>query len=189
MAGKVDWKQKYFELRSKYLNAIDVGFRLGIEEGKRTAEMENMQMQLQQAQQQAAAAAAAGGGAPMGGGEMPPEEAMAGGGEMSPEEEAAMMGEEIVSPLPEEGGEEGEAEGGGDELDASIDELESYVAKKEKDIDFSKLMKSFHKSQAKTNNKEKSDDKHKKINSILKKWDDEDAESQSTENGNILGQS
>ncbi len=100
-------------------------------------------------------------------GGMPPE------GEMSPEE-AAMM----------------EEEGGGDELDASIDELESYVAKKEKDIDFSKLMKSFHKSQAKTNNKEKPNDKHKKIDSILKKWDDEeDAESQSTENGNILGQS
>jgi multidrug efflux pump subunit AcrA (membrane-fusion protein) len=79
MSNKVDWKQKYMEIRSKYMNAIDTAFRLGVQEGQRIAEMENMQMQLQQAQQQAAAAAqqaAAAQSMPGGmpGEEMPPEE-------------------------------------------------------------------------------------------------------------------
>ena len=52
--GKVDWKQKYYELRSKYMNAIDVSFKLGFEEGQKAAEFENMQMQVQQAEEEAA---------------------------------------------------------------------------------------------------------------------------------------
>ena len=46
MAGKVDYKQKYEGLRSKYMNAIDVAFRLGVEEGARNAEMEALQQQV-----------------------------------------------------------------------------------------------------------------------------------------------
>lgn len=78
MSGKVDWKQKYMELRSKYLNAIDVSFKLGVQEGQRNAEMENLQNQIAQAEEQAAMAAQ--------GGMMPGEEGMMPGEEMPPEE-------------------------------------------------------------------------------------------------------
>ena len=39
MSSKINWKQKYFELRSKYMSAIDVSFRLGFEEGQKQAEL------------------------------------------------------------------------------------------------------------------------------------------------------
>jgi hypothetical protein len=155
MSGKkTDWKSKYYELRSRHINAMDVSFRLGFQEGLKAAEIQNMQMQLQQAQQ-AAAAGMAGGGA------MPPE---AMGGEMPPE---AMGG------APEGGEEEipaEEEEPEGSELDSSISELEQLVSKNEK-IDFSKMLKSLHKSG--TNKKDilELSDKHKKIDEIFKKWD------------------
>jgi hypothetical protein len=168
---KTDWKSKYYELRSKHINAIDVSFRLGFQEGLKTAEIQFMQMQLQQAQQQAAAAASMGGGqmppeAAMGGEEMPPEAAMGGEG-MPPEgqipPEAAMGGEE----MPPEEMEEDQ----GDELGASIDELEKMVSKNEK-IDFSKMLKSFHKSKTAKQAASELSDKHKKIEEIIKKWED-----------------
>ena len=83
MAGKVDWKSKYLELRSKYMNAIDVGFRLGVEEGTRNAEMEALQMQVQQMEEQAA---------------MEAEAAMMGGEEGAVDE----MGMPIEEEMPEE---------------------------------------------------------------------------------------
>jgi hypothetical protein len=162
---KTDWKSKYYELRSKHINAIDVSFRLGYQEGLKAAELQNMQMQLQQAQQQAAAAAQMGamppeaGGMPPEAGAMPPEEAaaMEQGGEMPPEEAAAM----------EQGGEMPPEEG--DELDSSIQELESYVSKNER-VDFNKLMKSLHKSNVKSKQSSDISERHKKIDEILKKW-------------------
>lgn len=69
--SKVDWKQKYLELRSKYINSIDVAFRHGFEEGYNKSKVEMMEMQLQQAQEAAAMAAQA---APAMGEEMPAEE-------------------------------------------------------------------------------------------------------------------
>jgi hypothetical protein len=161
---KTDWKSKYFELRSKHINAIDVSFRLGFQEGLKAAELQNMQMQLQQAQQ--AAMAAPPGGMPPGG-EMPPEEAMAQEGQMPPE-----GGEEGV-PSPEEaevGDEEVVGEEGSDELGSSIDELEQYVSKNEK-IDFGKMMKSLHRSNVESKNSADLSAKHKKLEDILKKWE------------------
>lgn len=143
---KTDWKSKYYELRSRHINAIDVSFRLGFQEGVKASELQNMQMQMQQAQQAAAAG-------------------MSGGGEMPPE---AMGG------APEgEGGEEemAEEEPEGDELDSSISELESLVTKKEK-IDFSKMLKSLHKSGANKKNNSELSEKHKVVGDIIKKWDE-----------------
>jgi hypothetical protein len=160
MSNKVDWKQKYMEIRSKYMNAIDTAFRLGVQEGQRIAEMENMQMQLQQAQQQAAAAAqqaAAAQSMPGGmpGEEMPPEEGGMPGEEMPPEE-GGMPGEEMP---PEEG----------DELGQSIDELEQYVKSEPKKIDFADLMKKTH-----AMTKRESDnisERQSKVAGILSKWE------------------
>jgi len=159
---KTDWKSKYFELRSKHINAIDVSFRLGFQEGLKAAELQNMQMQLQQAQQ--AAMAAPPGGMPPGG-EVPPEEAIAQEGQMPPEE----GGGEV--PAPEEAEVVGEEGGeGSDELGSSIDELEQYVSKNEK-IDFNKMMKSLHKSNVQPKNSSDMSARHKKAEDILKKWE------------------
>jgi hypothetical protein len=184
MSGKkTDWKSKYYEMRSRHINAIDVSFRLGFQEGLKAAELQNMQMQLQQAQQAAAAGMAAGGGMPPEAGGMPPEmggmppeaggmppEAM--GGEMPPEMGGAPEG--MMEGAPEEGGEEAppeEEEPEGDPLDASIAELESLVSKNEK-IDFSKMLKSLHKSGSNKKNVSELSEKHKKIDDMIKKWDE-----------------
>jgi hypothetical protein len=180
MSGKkTDWKSKYYELRSRHINAMDISFRLGFQEGLKTAELQNMQIQLQQAQQVAAAGMAGGGMPPeMGGapaaGEMPPEmgggmppEAM--GGEMPPE---AMEGAPEGAPVEE--GEEipaEEEEPEGNELDVSISELESLVSKNEK-IDFSKMLKSLHKSNNNKKNVSELSERHKKIDDIMKKWNE-----------------
>jgi hypothetical protein len=159
--SKVNWKQKYYELRSKYMNAIDVAFRLGVQEGQKNQKMMDMEMQLQQMQEAAAMG--------MGGEEevLPPEEGGEPGmeGELPPEEMAA--------------------EGGGDELDASIDELEQYVKHEDKK-DLTKLLKSFHENK-KSGKIESKDNRAKKVNSILQKWDEEDAETQSDDN-DVMGQ-
>ena len=174
--AKVDWRQKYFELRSKYLNGLDVAYKMGVQEGMRQSELEQMQMQLQQAQQQAMAAqqqmAMAQAGAPEEGGEVPPEE----GGQMPPE-----GGEEMPPEMMEEGAEGEEA--GGDELDASIDELEGLVAKSESgDIDPAELLKAIHKMKE---SKEQVDSKkvlvkqRNIVDGIMKKWKEEETKATS----------
>lgn len=152
MSSKIDWKSKYKELHSKYMNALDVSFRLGFQEGQRQAEMEMLQQQVADMQQQAAAAEEA---AMMGEeGQLPPEE---GGMPMEGEEGLPMeeMAEEGMEEMPMEEG---------DELDQSIDELEGFV-KKEK-FDALKLMKKLHKSEPKSSNEEKSE-KQKKIDKMF----------------------
>jgi len=169
MSGKkTDWKSKYYELRSRHINAMDVSFRLGFQEGLKAAELQNMQMQLQQTQQAAAAGMAGGGGMPPEamGGEMPPE-AMAG----APEGEA--MPPEAMGESPEEAANEedvAEEEPEGDELDSSINELEQLVSKNEK-IDFSKMLKTLHKSGSSKKNISELSEKHNVIDKIFKKWD------------------
>lgn len=164
MNNKTNWKQKYYELRSKYLNAIDVAFRLGVEEGQKNQKMQDMEMQLQQMQEAAAMG--------MGGGEetLPPEE---GGEGVEPGMEGEIPPEEMA------------AEGGGDELDASIDELEQYVKHEDKK-DLANLLKSFH-ANKKSEKMESKDSRSKKLSSILKKWDEKDVNTQSDDN-NTVGQ-
>jgi hypothetical protein len=121
MSNKIDWKEKYMELRSKYINSIDVAFRHGYAEGYEKAKMELMEMQLQQAQE--AAAMAAQNPQPQVDGGVPVEE---GGEEMGSQE---MEGQ------------------GNDPLIQSIEELEQYV-KNEKKPNFSGLFKSMYKSES-----------------------------------------
>jgi hypothetical protein len=173
MSGKVDWKQKYYELRSKYMNAVDTAFRLGHEEGQREAEMASMQQQLAQMEEEAAMAAAGGGMVDENG--MPMEEPMVDENGMPMEE--GMPGEEIPG---EEMGEE-------PSLDSSIDELESYVKNEKKSIDFKELMKSTHKMKTESI-KESKNTKADKLTSIVDSFDDSDESAESTENGEIIGQ-
>lgn len=175
---KTDWKSKYYELRSRYMNAIDVSFRLGVQEGQKISELQNMQTQLQQAQQASAAGMAGGmpggtggamppeaGGMPpeMAGGEIPPE--MAGGEEGVPTEAAPVEGEE--EPASDEDEEDlGSFSEQPNALDASIQQLEDIVSKNEK-IDFTKLMKSLHKSQVNQKPASEISERYKKIEKLL----------------------
>ena len=69
MSGEVNWRMKYQELKSKYMNAVDMAFRLGVEEGLKQGQLDSAQQQLAQAQEQAAGAMAGGpGGDPAAGG-------------------------------------------------------------------------------------------------------------------------
>src|ERR1700677_3890259 len=61
MPGEVNYKMKYQELKSKYMKAVDMAFRLGVEEGMKQGQLDNANQQLAQAQEQNTAAA---GGAP-----------------------------------------------------------------------------------------------------------------------------
>ena len=159
---KTDWKSKYYELRSRHINAMDVSFRLGFQEGLKAAELQNMQMQLQQAQ--SAAANMVGGGVPaegMSAQETPPEGAMTEDGQIPPEADQEVPEEnQMVAEEPEEGG----------ELDSNINELENLVSKKEK-IDFSQMLKSIHKSGVNKKNTSELSEAHQKIGEIVKKWE------------------
>jgi hypothetical protein len=54
MPAELNWKNKYLELRSKYINDIDMAFRLGYEQGMQGAQQQQAQeqkTQMEQAQQ------------------------------------------------------------------------------------------------------------------------------------------
>lgn len=62
MSAEINYKSKYMELRSKYMNDLDMAFRLGMEQGMQQAQQQQAADQL--AQQQQMDAIAAGGGQP-----------------------------------------------------------------------------------------------------------------------------
>jgi hypothetical protein len=51
MAGEINWKSKYQELKSKYFESVDMAFRLGFEQGGQQAQQQAAQEQQAQAQQ------------------------------------------------------------------------------------------------------------------------------------------
>lgn len=53
MAGEVNWKQKYTELKAKYMESVDMAFRLGFEQGAQQASQDAAMQQAQAAQDQA----------------------------------------------------------------------------------------------------------------------------------------
>ena len=46
----LDYKQKYFDLRAKFLRAVDTAYRLGYEEGAKESQQQQAAAQLQDAQ-------------------------------------------------------------------------------------------------------------------------------------------
>lgn len=120
MAGDINYKQKYQELKAKYMQAVDMAFRLGHEEGSKQAAQDQM---AQQQQQQAELEAAAAGGMPG----QPGADPMAG-----PDQ----PGDDQSAPPAPGGGPEGEPAPGpmaesehpdGTELDQHISKLESML--------------------------------------------------------------
>jgi hypothetical protein len=156
MSGEINWKSKYQELKSKYMNAVDMAFRLGVEEGLKQGQLDSANQQLAQAsaqqQDQAAGGGAPGGGDPSAGGgaggQLPggkqnnnsaPGTPDQGGG--NDKSGAASVQPQPVSANPE-----------GSELDQHIAKLESMISKSE-DLDITVLkgaindLKSLQKSQ------------------------------------------
>lgn len=100
MSAEINYKKKYFELRNRYINDMDMAYRLGMEQGAQQEQMNQMaQQQQQQAELQAAQAAGMG---------AQPGQPGAEGGEGAP-------------PAP------GMEDAGGSELDQHINQLEGML--------------------------------------------------------------
>lgn len=162
-----DYKQKYLQLRAKYLEAADVSFRLGYEQGMKDAMMQQMQQQMQM-QQEAEAAAMQG----------------AQEGELSPEEQAQMEAESgapMEEAPPEAADQEGMSNSMGSELDQHIEELASLVAKGEKPSILSMREKVDELVSLRKSQKQKMSGKMKQnvsaqksfVDNLLKKWETE----------------
>ena len=135
MSGEINWKMKYTELKYKYMSAVDMAFRLGVEEGMKQGQLDSANQQLAQAQEQAAGAAA-GGGAPGAGGD--PSMGQGAGGQLP----GGKMNNNGAPGVPDTGGVDKSGAASvqpnpvsenpaGSELDQHIAKLESMIAKSE----------------------------------------------------------
>jgi len=109
----IDYKKKYMDLRARFVEALDIAFRTGYEQGYNESQIQNMAQQAQMQAQQTA----------MMQGQM-------GAADYSMQQPS---GGEI--PAPEASGQNVNPEAGGDEIDAAIAELEQLVNKSEPSID------------------------------------------------------
>jgi len=117
------YKAKYLQLKSQYMNAVDTAFRLGFEQGKQQAELDQVAQQQQAAQEMAMQAASAPppgaeGGAPDDGSGGPPDAESAAPDAGAPGEAASGPMQESEHP-------------DGTELDQHIAKLESLLGKSE----------------------------------------------------------
>lgn len=137
MAGEVNYKQKYQELKAKYMSAVDTAFRLGFEEGAKQSQVDqaNQQMQDAQAKEQAAA-----GGQPGAPGDAAPQNNNGAAG--TPDQGSApdKSGAPSVQPTPVDAAPAASPTGapmkesenpGGSELDQHIAKLEAMIQKSE----------------------------------------------------------
>lgn len=107
----IDYKKKYEDLKSRYIQSLDIAFRTGYEQGFNESQNQNMAQQAQMMQQQAAASAQNAG--------------MPGAGQPGAEGPAGAAGDQIEVPSGEQGS--------GD-MDQAIAELEQLVNKSEPSI-------------------------------------------------------
>lgn len=114
--SKIDYTNKYKELRANFLSATERSYSIGYEHGQRDAMIQQMQQQQEQQMQMQAMMAQQGG--------MPPEEGPE-GQEMPPEESMDQMGDQM---------DQAQMEGEQSEIEAAINELESILGSGE-DVD------------------------------------------------------
>ncbi len=127
------YKSKYYQLKMQYMNAVDTAFRLGFEQGKQQAELDQAAQQQQQADQMMQQQAGAMGDPAAGGAQDP---------NASPDyaagSEPGVQGAEQMEPDSEHPD--------GTELDQHIAKLESMLGKSE--IEPEELKKALHEVQA-----------------------------------------
>jgi hypothetical protein len=116
MSGEINWKQKYQEVKAKWLESLDMAFRAGFEQGQQQEQQNNMMQQQQQAQEMQNAALQGQGGAPG-------EEAEPNDGTQQDPSQPAGPGQGVQPPDSENPQ--------GSELDQHIAKLESMVNKSE----------------------------------------------------------
>lgn len=106
----VDYKKKYEELKARYIQALDVAFRSGYEQGFNESQVQSMAQQAQQQFQM-----------------------------MGMAQQQAMQGARQPGAEPQMGEEQGqpgaERQMGGDEMDQAIAQLEQLVSKSEPSVD------------------------------------------------------
>lgn len=120
MSGDINWKSKYTELKSKYMESVDMAFRLGFEEGSKSASQDQAMMQQQQN------AAAMPGGA--NGGQSPDTTQANGPSQPGDETSAPMPGGATPKEAPQPAVPMAESEHpDGSELDQHIAKLESML--------------------------------------------------------------
>lgn len=120
--AEINYKQKYFQLKERFMSSVDTAFRLGIEQGMQQAQQQQMEQQAQEqaALEQAAAAGQNQPGQPGQDGEAPGQPGEGAPGEDQPP----------ASAHPE-----------GSELDQHINQLESMLGKSEAGSDLHKELK------------------------------------------------
>lgn len=116
MAGEINWKSKYQEVKAKWMESVDMAFRIGFEEGLKQSQLDQVSQQMAQQQQLAGMQAGA---------EQPTEQ--------DPSQDAGDQGQGPTQPAgPGKGIEEPESENpDGSELDQHIARLEGMISKSE----------------------------------------------------------
>jgi hypothetical protein len=118
--SQLNYKSKYLELRSKYINDLDTAFRLGVEEGMKSAQQQQaMDAQAQTQEAEMAQAQAMGAGQP---GEEDGQP-----GEQSSGEQPGESGQPGMESQPEQGQSQPGMEGQPSELDQHIGKLEGML--------------------------------------------------------------
>jgi hypothetical protein len=181
--SEINYKQRYDDLKIKFLRSTDVAWRLGYAQALKDSQLKQMQQQLQQAQQQAQAAQ---------------QSAMmqSQGGQNGEQPEVGADGQPIQDDAQFQSQQDGTDENGAqaaqppqanDELGAGIDELESAMGKAElSDEDRSKLQKALSaiksfsprvSANLDDNSKKTHTMQQKIVDNILSKWDNESKKS------------
>jgi hypothetical protein len=127
MAGDINWRAKYLEIKAKWMESVDVAFRLGFEEGSKQASQDNAMQQQMQAQDQMNSIS---GGAE--GGQSPDPTQANGAAQPGDDESAPMPGGATPKEPPQPAVPMEESEHpDGSELDQHIAQLEGMLSKGE----------------------------------------------------------
>jgi hypothetical protein len=181
---EINYKQKYLELKQKFMNSVDTAFRLGYEQGQSDAQMQAMQeQQAQQAAMEQAALAGQGQGAPGEGGA--PAEGGA-PGEAAPEAAGQEGGSELDQHISQLESMLGKSELTGEDLEAikkSIDSLKMGIELKKSDKAIKGIVKAINKTpvigkRASANLNPQAQAavtmQHEIVNGIMKSWEEEE---------------
>lgn len=143
MSGEVNYKKKYMELKAKFMESVEMAFRLGFEDGAKQSQQDQAMQQQQQMEQQQAAMNGA-----VPGQEQNPSDPNGGGSVPGQDQGATMpagpgMGIQQGGPAPQGAQPMKESEHpDGSELEQHIAKLESMISKTE-DLDVGDLKKAI----------------------------------------------
>jgi hypothetical protein len=146
MSAEINYKNKYMELRSKYMNDLDMAFRLGMEQGAMQAQQDQMAQQQAEAQQMQQAALQAQGQPGQEGAGGPPQEGAPQGQEAQEPDMNGQNESELDQHIAKlEGMVSSPGAGANPEIQKSLQELISLRKKELEKIKFDREMKKSEK--------------------------------------------